>query len=106
MGGSTGLELADCLKLDMQDIGIAEAFLAKTGLYTGWTKDGERLREITRVCESSRALGGLAEAEYAGISGFCWVGVAMLVQVCSYERSLELYERKQAYEGVHERSRI
>ena len=63
----------------------------------------ERSREFARVHERWADWLKQNMLEYRDFAG---VGVAMLVQVCSYERSLELYERKQAYEGVHERSRI
>ena len=69
---------------------MSEAFLAETGLYMCWTKDGERLREITRVCESLRVLSGTAEAGFPEAFG---MGEGLLTQVGLYERRTRACER-------------
>ena len=84
----------------MQDIGIAEAFLAKIGLYLCWRKDGERLREITRVCESLRELGGLSEAGFSGFPGVFRMAEPLLVKLRSHESWTRDHERLQAFASV------
>ena len=64
---------------------MGEDLLTQVGSYERWTRDCERLREITRVCECLRVLGGLSGAGFAGYFGIFRMGEDLLTQVRSYE---------------------
>ena len=64
---------------------MGEDLLTQVGSYERWTRDCERLREITRVCECLRVLGGLSGAGFAGFFGIFRMGEDLLTQVRSYE---------------------
>ena len=64
---------------------MGEDLLTQVGSYERWTRVCERLREITRVCECLRVLGGLSGAGFAGFFGIFRMGEDLLTQVRSYE---------------------
>ena len=76
---------------------MGEDLLTQVGSYERWTRDGERLREITSVCECLRVLGGLGGAEFAGFIGIFRMGEDLLTQVRSYERWTSVCERLRVF---------
>ena len=76
---------------------MGEDLLTQVGSYERWTRDCERLREITSVCGRLRVLGGLSGAGFAGFIGIFRIGEDLLTQVRSYERWMRVCERLRVF---------
>ena len=74
--------------------------------YERWTRVCERLREITRVCECFRVLGGLSEAGFAGFFGIFRMAGGPPALVRSYERWTRVCERLREIMSVCECLRV
>ena len=86
--------------------GMAGVLLGQVRSYECWTRDCERLREITRVCECLRGLGGLGGAGFAGFFGILRMEEDLLTQVGSYERWTRVCERLREFMSVYECLRV